>query len=104
MKFFIFLIILLLFLEIPPNTSTPLKFDCDYFLPNNKNNCKTEAMTHIEAVDNNSSGDAQQKSVRKFLGNSAVAILLQWFHSNKDYPYPDEATTDRLAKEASKCI
>ncbi len=91
-----------MFLEIPPNTSTPLKFDSDYFLPNNKNNCKTEAMTHIEAVDNNSSGDAQQKSVRKFLGNSAVAILLQWFHSNKDYPYPDEATTDRLAKEASK--
>ena len=58
-------------------------------------------MTHIEATDNNS-GDAQQKSVRKFLGNSAVAILLQWFHSNKDYPYPDETTTDRLAKEASK--
>lgn len=59
-------------------------------------------MTHIEADNNNTSSDGQQKSIRKFLGNSAVAILLQWFHSNKDYPYPDEATTERLANEASK--
>ncbi len=44
---------------------------------------------------------SEEKSTR-FLGNTAVSILLQWFHQNKDYPYPDEATTDQLAREASK--
>ena len=88
---------------MPTNTSTPLKFETDFSTQSiykTKNDFKTEVMTQID-IDNNSC-DSQQKSIRKFLGNNAVAILLQWFHSNKDYPYPDEATTDRLAKEASK--
>ena len=45
--------------------------------------------------------DDQSKATR-FLGNMAVSILSKWFHQNKDYPYPDEATTDQLAREASK--
>lgn len=40
-----------------------------------------------------------QKATR-FLSNKAVALLNKWFIENRDYPYPDEATTDLLAKEA----
>jgi hypothetical protein len=36
----------------------------------------------------------------RFLGSRAVAVLNQWFQSNRDYPYPDDERTDRLAREA----
>ena len=34
------------------------------------------------------------------LMNHLYSILNKWFIENKDYPYPDEATTDYLAKDA----
>ncbi|CAF1089952.1 unnamed protein product [Rotaria sordida] len=36
----------------------------------------------------------------RFLGSRAVAVLNHWFQSNRDYPYPDDERTDRLAREA----
>ena len=36
----------------------------------------------------------------RFLGSRAVTVLNQWFQSNRDYPYPDDERTDRLAREA----
>lgn len=41
-------------------------------------------------------------NVNRFLGSRAVAVLNQWFQSNRDYPYPDDERTDRLAREAGK--
>ena len=38
----------------------------------------------------------------RFLGSRAVAVLNHWFQSNRDYPYPDDERTDRLAREAGK--
>jgi hypothetical protein len=39
----------------------------------------------------------------RFLGTRAVAVLNQWFQSNRDYPYPDDERTEQLADEAGKC-
>jgi len=36
----------------------------------------------------------------RFLGSRAVSVLNHWFQSNRDYPYPDDERTDRLAREA----
>ncbi|CAF2438281.1 unnamed protein product [Rotaria sp. Silwood2] len=36
----------------------------------------------------------------RFLGSRAVTVLNHWFQSNRDYPYPDDERTDRLAREA----
>jgi hypothetical protein len=68
-----------------PTTSTPLKSSMNYEF-------KQES-----PQDNNDN----QKATR-FLGNNAVAILQNWFQENKDYPYPDDATTEKLAQQASK--
>ena len=38
----------------------------------------------------------------RFLGSRAVSVLNHWFQSNRDYPYPDDERTDRLAREAGK--
>lgn len=40
----------------------------------------------------------------RFLGSRAVSVLNHWFQSNRDYPYPDDERTDRLAREAGKII
>jgi hypothetical protein len=40
--------------------------------------------------------------LNRFLGSRAVAVLNHWFQSNRDYPYPDDERTDRLAREAGK--
>ena len=37
----------------------------------------------------------------RFLGAKAVNILNKWFMENREYPYPNEATTDWLARQAS---
>jgi hypothetical protein len=34
------------------------------------------------------------------LGSRAVTVLNHWFQLNRDYPYPDDERTDRLAREA----
>jgi hypothetical protein len=39
-------------------------------------------------------------SLNRFLGSRAVSVLNHWFQSNRDYPYPDDERTDRLAREA----
>lgn len=44
--------------------------------------------------------DRSNSSSTRFLGSRAVAVLNQWFQSNRDYPYPDDERTDRLAREA----
>jgi len=41
---------------------------------------------------------------RRFLGSRAVSVLNHWFQSNRDYPYPDDERTDRLAREAGRTI
>ena len=41
-------------------------------------------------------------NLNRFLGSRAVAVLNQWFQSNRDYPYPDDERTDRLAREAGR--
>ena len=38
----------------------------------------------------------------RFLGSRAVSVLNHWFQSNRDYPYPDDERTDRLARDAGK--
>jgi len=38
--------------------------------------------------------------LNRFLGAKAVSLLNKWFMENKEYPYPDETTTNQLAKEA----
>jgi hypothetical protein len=48
-----------------------------------------------------SSSDEKSKKSTRFLGNRAVSILQKWFNNNKEYPYPDDANTDKLAREAS---
>lgn len=40
--------------------------------------------------------------LNRFLGSRAVSVLNHWFQSNRDYPYPDDECTDRLAREAGK--
>ena len=40
--------------------------------------------------------------LNRFLGSRAVSVLNHWFQSNRDYPYPDDERTDRLAREAGK--
>ncbi|RNA25745.1 Pre-B-cell leukemia transcription factor 4, partial [Brachionus plicatilis] len=71
---------------LEPQTSTPLKIPTN-FLAN-----QGEQMVKQEAKDG-------QKSTR-FLSNRAVSLLNKWFIENRDYPYPDEQTTDYLAREA----
>jgi hypothetical protein len=44
-------------------------------------------------------GDDGQKGTR-FLSTKAVSLLNKWFAENREYPYPDELTTDMLAREA----
>jgi hypothetical protein len=50
----------------------------------------------------NQNGNNNNKKGARFLSAKAVLILNKWFQENRDYPYPDEATTDRLAHEAGK--
>jgi hypothetical protein len=45
--------------------------------------------------------DDGQKGTR-FLSTKAVSLLNKWFAENREYPYPDEITTDLLAREAGK--
>ena len=40
----------------------------------------------------------------RFLGSRAVAVLNHWFQLNRDYPYPDDERTERLADEAGKAV
>lgn len=44
-------------------------------------------------------GGSGEKGTR-FLGTRAVAILNRWFIDNQGYPYPNESTTDWLARQA----
>jgi hypothetical protein len=46
-------------------------------------------------------GDDGQKGTR-FLSTKAVSLLNKWFAENREYPYPDELTTDLLARDAGK--
>ncbi|CAF2099075.1 unnamed protein product [Rotaria magnacalcarata] len=48
----------------------------------------------------NSPSDDKECRNTRFLGSRAVAVLNHWFQSNRDYPYPDDERTDRLAREA----
>ena len=68
-----------------PNTSTPLKFVHELFKKNYQNDTSLQ--------ETNSKGT-------RFLGSKAVSVLNKWFIENRDYPYPDEQTTDYLAREA----
>lgn len=47
-----------------------------------------------------SNNNEMEKGSTRFLGSKAVAILNRWFVENNDYPYPNENTTDWLAKQA----
>jgi len=82
-----------------PQTSTPLKLPSG-FIENMvyvnessriANNNQTQHFTTKE--------EALNKGTR-FLSTKAVSMLNHWFQENRDYPYPDEATTDFLAKQA----
>jgi hypothetical protein len=42
--------------------------------------------------------------LNRFLGSRAVSVLNHWFQSNRDYPYPDDERTDRLAREAGMYV
>ena len=75
--------ILLFKAKLEPQTSTPLKFAFNIDESQSKQYFKSE----------NSRGT-------RFLSCNAVALLSDWFHENRDYPYPDDATTDFLAKKA----
>ncbi|RNA25746.1 Pre-B-cell leukemia transcription factor 4, partial [Brachionus plicatilis] len=68
-----------------PNTSTPLKLVQELF--------------QKDYQDDSSLQESNSKGTR-FLGSKAVSILNKWFIENRDYPYPDEQTTDYLAREA----
>ncbi len=82
-----------------PQTSTPLKIPAGFI----------EKMTYVNESSrdgNDNQGEhymvkdeALSKGTR-FLSTKAVSILNHWFQENRDYPYPDEATTDFLAKQA----
>ena len=65
-----------------PQTSTPLKPEY-----------------HFAQNDSEEHHEENQKGTR-FLGMKAVAVLNKWFEENKGYPYPDEPTTDMIAKMA----
>lgn len=74
-----------------PHTSTPLKPEYNYLQNYSREN--------NDLSQNNCQDEQNQKGTR-FLGTKAVAVLNDWFHENRDYPYPDDATTDFLAKKA----
>ena len=70
-----------------PHTSTPLKPEYNF------------SQNSSEESNYNYNDEQNQKGTR-FLGSKAVNVLNNWFHENRDYPYPDDATTDYLAKSA----
>ncbi|CAF2712892.1 unnamed protein product [Rotaria sp. Silwood2] len=59
----------------------------------------TSSSTCSSPTRQEQSNDKECRNTR-FLGSRAVAILNQWFQSNRDYPYPDDERTEQLANEA----
>jgi hypothetical protein len=62
-----------------PNPGTSLNFDLSVNCGGNSNN---------------------SNRTNRFFPDAVVDILNKWFYENLDYPYPDEAMTNFLAKEA----
>lgn len=58
---------------------------------------KRKPLTMVEKDYHENGGE---KGTR-FLGAKAVNILNKWFMENREYPYPNETTTDWLARQAS---
>jgi hypothetical protein len=79
-------------MEQRPQTSTPLKLAIAHFLQKNKDGNFQVKETFQ---------DHNQRGTR-FLGARAVSILNKWFNENKEYPYPDDATADYLARDAGR--
>lgn len=84
----------------PDSTSyMPCERNCGYpmgQLSHSYSNCESGFFDYSFTDDN----DAKKKANRFFPSN-AVDILKNWFYNNLDYPYPDEITTNMLAKKAS---
>ncbi|CAF1049661.1 unnamed protein product [Didymodactylos carnosus] len=79
-------------------TSTPLRP-----VTNNIREHIGESSSIIErhlSSDDTKFDDGKNCRNTRFLGSKAVAILDKWFHSNRDYPYPDDEKTEQLAFEA----
>jgi len=77
-------------------TSTPLR-------PQNNNGRRlssTSSTTSNHRLLSDIKLDDKECRNTRFLGSKAVSILNKWFHSNRDYPYPDDEKTDKLAFEA----
>ena len=96
--------------QYAPQTSTPVKLPL-YFLDKM---VKAESVPsgptgaclaneHSKLIEQNNYVKEENANCNKgtrFLSSKAVALLSQWFQENRDYPYPDEMTTDYLAKQA----
>ncbi|CAF3399414.1 unnamed protein product [Rotaria socialis] len=59
----------------------------------------TSSSTCSSPTRQEQSNDKECRNTR-FLGSRAVAVLNQWFQLNREYPYPDDDRTERLANEA----
>ena len=78
--------------QYTPQTSTPLKLPISFL----------ENMTYLNAGQVKCEPSREENLIKgtRFLSTKAVSLLNQWFQENRDYPYPDECTTDFLAKQA----
>lgn len=75
-----------------PQTSTPLKLPIGFL----------ENMAYMNGGKVKCEPNREENLIKgtRFLSTKAVSLLNQWFQENRDYPYPDECTTDFLAKQA----
>lgn len=74
-----------------PQTSTPLRLPISYL----------DQMTYATSTpEQKTTRDDNLIKGTRFLSTKAVSMLNHWFQENRDYPYPDENTTDYLAKQA----
>lgn len=74
-----------------PQTSTPLRLPVSYL----------DQMAYATSTpEQKTSRDENLIKGTRFLSTKAVSMLNHWFQENRDYPYPDENTTDYLAKQA----
>ena len=67
--------------------------------------CRRQGMSQHQVGDSSTwklISSSDRFSSTRFLGSRAVAVLNNWFQTNRDYPYPDDERTERLAREAGR--
>jgi hypothetical protein len=55
----------------------------------------------MKSYEEEEDSSAKKSRGNRFFPDNVVEVLNKWFFDNQDYPYPDEQTTNWLAKEAS---